>query len=116
MKINKNIWILLLFSIVTIACKKNWISVDAPNSRLVSSSVFTNSATATSAQLGIYINMANRSESNLMSLQTGLLGDELKSYGNVNNSAYYLNAMIASPTHIMVHGRVHMVISIALTP
>jgi starch-binding outer membrane protein, SusD/RagB family len=72
-------------------CKK-FVLVDPPVTQLVTASVFSNNGTATSAQTGIYQLMIG--ESFARSLETGLMGDELTSYGVDMN--FYTNSLIAS--------------------
>jgi hypothetical protein len=80
-------------------CKK-FVQTDPPATQLVTASVFNNNATATAAQIGIYIQMASNNESSNMEIRTGLLGDELTNYTSNTNAyyAFYTNAMTAVGT------------------
>jgi hypothetical protein len=70
--------IALVFFLAT-GCKK-FVEIGPPDTRLVTPSVFANSATATAAQTVIYTRMFNNRESFNMASNTGLTGDELKNY------------------------------------
>jgi len=90
------LWTLVLMLSGTTSCKK-FVEIPAPNNQLVTSSVFNNDASATSAITNIYIQMFNNAESPSMASDNGLLADELKSYATSGSSfQYYRDAMIAS--------------------
>ncbi|MBE9597960.1 RagB/SusD family nutrient uptake outer membrane protein [Pedobacter sp. MC2016-24] len=77
----KNIFILSLIGLVLLAgsCKK-FVDVDAPNSQLVSETVFTNDNTVKSALAGLYSSFAISSAASLqfdLSIATGASADEL---------------------------------------
>jgi hypothetical protein len=91
----KCIWIVGLFTILFIGCKK-FVQVGAPPTQLVTSSVFENSATATSALTGIYTQMSNNGESYWMALNNGLLADEFMNYSTQQpNIQLYTDEMTA---------------------
>jgi len=89
------IWLVtfaLCYGIMT-SCKK-FVQIPAPDTKLVTASVFSNSATATAAQTAIYSKMSSNNESWLMSSDLGLLGDELKGYStNLILQGYYTNSL-----------------------
>lgn len=85
-------YLIFIFS----GCKK-FVRTSAPTTQLVSSSVFSNSATATSALLGIYIQMFNNGESWTIAEDQGLLSDELTNYSPMSSQIQlYTNAMLPS--------------------
>lgn len=74
-------------------CKK-FVQIGPPATQLATTSVFSGSDAATSAQVAIYVQMF--SESFNMAQSTGLLSDELKNYATVGNLVqYYENGMLA---------------------
>lgn len=79
---------------------KEFVEIPTPNSQLVTSSVFTNDASATAALTNIYTQMvANNQESPNIAIQNGILSDELTSYANEVGPpplSLYRNAMSAS--------------------
>jgi starch-binding outer membrane protein, SusD/RagB family len=78
------------------ACKK-FVEIPPPTTELVTASVFNNDATATAAQIQIYIQMNQAGESYYMAQENGLLADELNNYSTVSNQVqYYTNALLAS--------------------
>jgi len=78
------------------SCKK-FVQISSPATQLVSQSVFTNSATATAAQLNIYIQMANNAESQNISQNSGMLADELTSYSTAPSIVQlYVNDLSAA--------------------
>jgi hypothetical protein len=90
--------LLFVFSVGLNGCKK-FLEIDSPAAQLVTSSVFNNNSAATSAQIAIYTQMANNGESANMSVNLGLLSDELTNYStNTSFLYYYINAMTAFPT------------------
>ncbi len=83
------LFIFLLFP----GCQK-FVQIGPPNTQLVTSNVFTSSPTATAAQTVIYTNMSNNLESYLLSLDNGLLADELTNYTTDNfQTAIYHDAL-----------------------
>ena len=91
----KSIWIAGLLALLSTGCKK-FVQVDAPPTQLVTSSVFDNSATATSALTGVYAQMVNNWESYWMALNNGLLADEFMNYSTGNqNIQLYTDEMTA---------------------
>jgi len=72
-------YLVLVFSLLvfTLTSCKKFVQVPAPDSQLVTSTVFSNNATATSAVLGIYTQMFQNGESYNISSANGLLADEL---------------------------------------
>jgi hypothetical protein len=81
------------FAFLISSCKK-FVQIGSPTTQLVTSSVFSNSASATSAVLAIYIQMFNNTESYNIAEDQGLLSDELTNYStNVNQVQYYTNAL-----------------------
>jgi hypothetical protein len=87
--------LILLISISFASGCKKFVQVDPPITQLATSSVFSSSAAATSAQLAIYIPMWGESWN--MALSTGLLSDELTNYSvNQGLLQYYSNAMSAA--------------------
>ncbi|WP_293743301.1 RagB/SusD family nutrient uptake outer membrane protein [uncultured Pedobacter sp.] len=75
-------------ALLSSGCKK-FIDVGAPNSQLVSSTVYTNDATLKSALAGLFSQMANETSSNLqfnLSFVTGNSADEMKFY--IPNETY----------------------------
>src|SRR5271154_6633973 len=71
-------------------CKK-FVEIPPPNTQLVTTNVFNNSGSATTALLGIYIQMANNGESINISMNSGLLGDELTSHSIVTSEQQLYN-------------------------
>gem|GEM_PF-13978 len=74
-----------------LGCKK-FVQIGSPTTQIATTTVFSNSASATSAQLAIYIPMWNESWN--MALSCGLLSDELTNYStNQPLIQYYTNSM-----------------------
>ena len=74
-----------------LGCKK-FVQIDAPNDRIVTESVFNNTAAATSAVQAIYTQMTQDSYN--ISLWGGLLSDELTNYsGDADIISLYSNSM-----------------------
>lgn len=69
---------LLPFAFIN-GCKK-FLDIPPPANQLVTTNVFNSDASATSAQLAIYANMWNNSESWYMASNMGIYADELQSY------------------------------------
>jgi len=85
--------VIFLYSLIIEAagCKK-FVQINPPNDRIVTASVFNNANAATAAVLSIYTQMT--AESYSMSLNCGLLSDELKNYSNAPSLiGYYTNSM-----------------------
>lgn len=76
------------------ACKK-FVVIDPPQTQLVTQSVFTNNGSATAAQLAIFTQMYNNSESEDMAYYNGLLADEMTTV-NANQFPVYTNSMTAA--------------------
>ena len=97
MRAHKRIAIyLFLIQFYFTGCKK-FVQIDPPQTQLVTASVFNNSASATSAQTAIYSEMVENSESAQISLNLGLLSDELTNYfTDPGHVQYYTNAMQAA--------------------
>ena len=82
--------LLLLLS----SCKK-FVQIGPPSSQLVTTSVFENDYTATSALLNIYSHMVSNRESVYMAIHSGLLSDELKNFSpSTSEIEYYTNALL----------------------
>ncbi|HEY4063741.1 MAG TPA: RagB/SusD family nutrient uptake outer membrane protein [Puia sp.] len=99
-KIKQLALLILFISLITIqmGCKK-FVQIPSPITQLVTSSVFNNNATATSALINIYQQMYNKAESYYLAQQTGLVGDELTNYSTgIFNIQLYANSMVASTT------------------
>jgi starch-binding outer membrane protein, SusD/RagB family len=89
-----SIYTLLLFLLMSLGCKK-FVQISAPDTKLVTSSVFSNSTSATSAVLAIYISMFNNADSYNISEDQGLMSDELTNYStNISQIQYYTNALL----------------------
>jgi hypothetical protein len=91
--------IALLLLISTIAGCKKFIEVPAPNTQLVTASVFSNNASATSAMTDIYTQMFANGESFNMAYDNGLLSDELVTpppFNPGDGYVFYINSMGAS--------------------
>lgn len=97
---NKIAYILLLFTIVTVAACKKFVEIPPPSSQIVTASVFNNAGAATAAMTNIYQQMYSNQESLNMASETGLLGDELTNYSLNNgiNQLCYTNSMSATGT------------------
>jgi starch-binding outer membrane protein, SusD/RagB family len=77
-------------------CKK-FVEIPPPVNQLVTASVFSSDASATSAQTVIYTQMQTATESYNMSLCNGLLADELTNYSTVPYViSFYTNSMVAA--------------------
>ena len=80
----------------TFNCKK-FIQIGPPNTLLVTTNVFNNNATATSALTAIYTQMFSSSESYNLGQNLGLLADDLTNYSTgLTQIQFYTNAMIAT--------------------
>lgn len=77
----KNKYLLLIIILVSVSCKK-FTEVGMPDDKIVTSAVFTDEVTATSAILGIYARLAGVTgppfSNGAVTLYTGLLADELE--------------------------------------
>lgn len=97
MKIDKKIFSRLLMgtfiSLASVSCKK-FVEIPSPETKTVFASVFSNSASATSAVLNVYANMPL--DSYRIADIGGLLSDEFTFYGSSGSYAeFYRNAMNA---------------------
>lgn len=95
---NKATSLIIIFAILAAGCKK-FVEVAPPTSSLSSSIVFKDASTATAAQTALYSQM--EPSGYYMSLNTGLLCDELKTYATSGIQLdHYLNALrsISAPT------------------
>jgi hypothetical protein len=85
----------LIIGFIT-GCKK-FVEIPPPETQLVTTGVFSNSASATAATTAIYSQMYSNWVSYTISQSTGLLGDELTGYSTFTpQTQYYENAMIAT--------------------
>lgn len=90
-----NLFILAGVSIFSFSCKK-FLEIPPPKNQLVTSAVFLDSADATNAVIGIYINMVQAVSLNISSggltLYPGLSSDELyPTNNNVDENDFYKN-------------------------
>lgn len=84
------------------SCKK-YVEVDPPVTQIVGAVVFDNNITAAAAMSGVYDELMN-SSANLsggsasLSLECGLMADELKNYnsGNIAYSQFYMNSLTST--------------------
>ena len=84
----------------TISCKK-FVQVNPPDTELVTTDVFNNMSTATSAVTAIYALMFNNAESWNTAQCQGLLADELTNYSTIlGQRQLYINALeaVTSPS------------------
>jgi hypothetical protein len=89
-------WLFILLAFSLNSCKK-FLDIPQPQTKLVTASVFNNDATATSAQLTIYIQMWTNAESYLMASNMGLYSDELQNYSTqIPQVPLYTNSLTAS--------------------
>ncbi|OQP54312.1 hypothetical protein A4H97_22780 [Niastella yeongjuensis] len=92
----KSIYISIIVLAFITGCKK-FVEIPPPETQLVTTGVFSNSATATAATTAIYSQMYNNWVSYTISQSTGLLGDELTGYSTFTpQTQYYENAMVAT--------------------
>lgn len=85
----------LLLMAAAVSCKK-FVQIGPPNTLLVTTSVFNNNATATSALTSIYTQMFNHSDSYTLGQNLGLLADELTNYcTSLTEVQLYTNSMTA---------------------
>lgn len=85
------IGILILF---ISSCNK-FVQIAPPATQLVTASVFSNSASATAAQISIYVQMVNSDESANIAQNSGILGDELASHSSQPAQVeLYTNALL----------------------
>ena len=91
------IYYYILFGILFFTCGCNkFVQIGPPPTQLVTASVFNNNSAATAAQVAIYTSMVTKTESYGLETQTGMLGDELKTFNLSSTSLqYYTNAMLA---------------------
>jgi len=86
--------VFLLLAFCFQSCKK-YLEIPAPKSSLVTATVFGNDATATSAQLNIYVQMWQNAESYSISANMGDYSDELTNYStNLTQVQLYTNALL----------------------
>jgi len=91
----KIIAVSLVLMAASVSCKK-FVQIGPPNTLLVTTSVFNNNATATSALTTIYTQMFNNSESYTLGQNLGLLADELTNYCTILTEVqFYTNSMTA---------------------
>src|SRR5258708_9840346 len=92
---------MLLVVVITISCE-DFVAISPPKTQIVSASVFSNDANATSAILGIYSEMLNNLNSGFASggpsgitLFAGFSSDEfIEISGNSNNGTFYTNSLL----------------------
>lgn len=96
MKINYN-WIVVLTLSTVTGCKK-FVEIDPPVTQLVTQSVFSDNASATSAQLAIFTQMGKNSEFEKMTANNGLLADEFTTINSVQLLAYRNSLTAAAGT------------------
>jgi starch-binding outer membrane protein, SusD/RagB family len=88
-------FILFILLVSNFGCKK-FVQIQPPATELVTTSVFGDNSTATAAVVAVYTSMVTKAESYNLELQTGLLGDELKTYNrSITSLQYYTDAMTA---------------------
>lgn len=95
MRIIKYFFIYTTTLLLTGSCKK-LVTVDPPKNRLVTQSVFTSDAGATSAIAGLYSDImqtTNGFASGALTLYAGLSSDELKDYSNTEQAEFYSNSL-----------------------
>jgi len=102
MNTNNKFFLLILscLSIFSFSCRK-FLEIPPPNNQLVNSEVFADSADATNAVIGIYINMMQAVSLNISSggltLYPGLSSDELyPTNNNVDENEFYNNEITVS--------------------
>lgn len=90
---------LLLVCIISLLGCKKFVQIPQPENQLVTSTIFIDSATATAAVLGLYINMEQNFElgfaSGGITVYSGLFADELKlsSSNNIDELDFYNNSI-----------------------
>lgn len=96
---------LVLLILLSFSCKK-FVEIDPPISQLVTTTVFTNNGSATSALLSIYQQMyTNTSIYNIIE-QTGLVGDELTNY-NAAHLQLYTNTLSPLDTYASIWNNIY---------
>ncbi|HTD99009.1 MAG TPA: RagB/SusD family nutrient uptake outer membrane protein [Mucilaginibacter sp.] len=98
-----NIFGIFLFLICTYSCKK-YVQVDPPSTQIVGSVVFNNNISAAAAMSGVYDQMMQSPSGTFsggsasISLECGLMADELKNYytGSIVYSQFYTNTLSSS--------------------
>jgi hypothetical protein len=90
------------------SCKK-FVDIDSPNNQLVSNTVFTSDASATSALIGVYSNIM-RTASSFVNTQTtllaGLSSDEFSNYSTSSTQTeFYQNALSANNSNVQIYWR-----------
>jgi starch-binding outer membrane protein, SusD/RagB family len=105
MNINNKFFLLILsgVSILYFSCKK-FLEIPAPKNQLVSTEVFTDSADATNAVIGIYINMMQAFSLNIgsggLTLYPGLSADELYPTNNIADENDFYNNEISAGNNL----------------
>lgn len=98
-----NLFILAGVSIFCFSCKK-FLEIPPPKNQLVNSAVFSDSADATNAVVGIYINMMQAFSLNIASggltLYPGLSADELYPTSNITDENDFYNNEIAPSNNL----------------
>ena len=94
MKSLKYFSLIFILTVIFLASCQKFVDIAPPTTELVTTSVFSNSESATAAQAGIYTTMF-AGESSRMALNLGLLSDELTNY-NPSNIQFYTNSMTAN--------------------
>jgi len=89
-------WTLVFLTLGLASCKK-FLDIPPPNSLPVTTSVFNNNGAATSAELAIYVQMFQNSESYNMADDMGIYADELQNFDNAYQSQVqlYRNSLLA---------------------
>jgi len=99
---NTSVFCLLLTMVIGMAlslasCKK-FVEIPPPNTQLVTTSVFANNATATSAQIAIYAQMWGNAESYSLAVNMGLYSDELQNYSTGSGQIQLYSNSLTSGT------------------
>lgn len=97
----------VLLSIVLLACEE-FVSINPPKTQIVSETVFTNDATATSVILGIYSKMTTENSNftdggnNCVTVLAGLSADEFNNYlNNAINQNFHANEILPSNSYVL---------------
>jgi hypothetical protein len=89
-------WVLCLFLLTTLGCKK-FVEISPPTTSILTSNVFASQDAATAAQTAIYTGMEVQPESYNIAVQDGMLADELTSHSTEKSyEEYYTNSMAAT--------------------
>lgn len=89
------LWMLVAVAISTMAACKGFLSIDPPETEVVSKVVFDNNASATSAMLSIYGEFMRSTTSVNASMLLAQAADELNSVANPPQVNYYSNSLNA---------------------